>query len=46
MEYVLKNKRNYEGTQTIDLVFKDKIKVKQSFKMQHVNFNIGLIDQV
>ena len=23
MEYVLKNKRNYEGTQTVDLVFKE-----------------------
>ena len=46
MEYVLKNKRNYEGTQTIDLVFKDKIKTKTKFqKCEHVNFNLGLIDQ-
>jgi len=46
MEYVLKNKRNYEGTQTIDLVFKDNIKSKIKFqKCEHVNFNLGLIDQ-
>ena len=46
MEYVLKNKRNYEGTQIVDLVFKDNIKVKTKFqKCEHVNFNLGLIDQ-
>ena len=46
MEYVLKNKRYYEGTQTIDLIFKDNIKAKTKFqKCEHVNFNIGLIDQ-
>ena len=46
MEYVLKNKRNYEGTQIIDLVFKDNIKSKIKFqKCEHVNFNLGLIDQ-
>ena len=42
----LKNKRNYKGTQTIDLVFKDNIKSKIKFqKCEHVNFNLGLIDQ-
>lgn len=46
MEYVLKNKRYYEGIQTIDLIFKDNIKVKTKFqKCEHVNFNFGLIDQ-
>ena len=46
MEYVLKNKRYYEGVQTIDLVFKDNIKTKIKFqKCEHVNFNFGLIDQ-
>ena len=46
MEYVLKNKRNYKGTQFIDLVFKDNIKAKTKFqKCEHVNFNLGLIDQ-
>ena len=46
MEYVLKNKRTYEGTQIIDLFFKDNIKSKIKFqKCEHVNFNLGLIDQ-
>ena len=46
MEYVLKNKRYYEGVQTIDIVFKDNIKAKTKFqKCEHVNFNFGLIDQ-
>ena len=46
MEYVLKNKRYYEGKQIIDLVFKDNIKIKTKFqKCEHVNFNLGLIDQ-
>lgn len=46
MEYVLKNKRYYEGTQIIDLVFKDNTKAKIKFqKCEHVNFNFGFLDQ-
>ena len=32
MEYVLKNKRTYEGTQIVDLVFKDNVKAKTKFQ--------------
>jgi|TARA_B100001964_G_scaffold3475_1_gene3831 hypothetical protein len=46
MNYVLKNKRLYEGTQIVDLLFKDNTKEKVKFqKCEHVNFNLGLIDQ-
>ena len=46
MENVLKNKRLYEGTQTIDLKFKDNTTTKVKFqKCEHVNFNFGFIDQ-
>ncbi len=46
MNYVLKNKRQYEGTQIIDLVFKDNSKAKIKFqKCEHVNFNLGFLDQ-
>ena len=46
MNYVLKNKRLYEGTQIVDLIFKDNTKTKTKFeKCEHVNFNLGLVDQ-
>ena len=46
MEHVLNNKRFYEGTQTIDLKFKDNSTTKTKFqKCEHVNFNYGFIDQ-
>ena len=46
MENVLLNKRFYEGTQTIDLKFKDNSITKIKFqKCEHVNFNYGFIDQ-
>ena len=46
MENVLNNKRLYEGTQTIDLKFKDNTTTKVKFqKCEHVNFNFGFIDQ-
>ncbi len=46
MENVLINKRFYEGTQTIDLKFKDNSTTKIKFqKCEHVNFNYGFIDQ-
>ena len=45
MENVIKNKRSYEGTQIIDLRFSDTI-IKTKFqKCEHVNFNLGFIDQ-
>ncbi len=46
MEYILKNKRFYQGSQIIDVFFKDNSKAKIKFqKCEHVNFNYGLIDQ-
>ncbi len=46
MENVLNNKRFYEGTQTVDLRFKDNTTTKTKFqKCEHVNFNFGFIDQ-
>ena len=46
MSYVLKNKKEYEGDQIIDLISKDKKKIKVKFqKCEHVNFNLGLIEQ-
>ena len=43
---VLINKRFYEGTQTIDLKFRDNSTTKTKFqKCEHVNFNYGFIDQ-
>ena len=43
MNFVIDNKKTYQGTQTIDLVFKDNTKVKINFqKCEHVNFNLGL----
>ena len=46
MENVIKNKRSYEGTQIIDLRFKDDTIIKTKFqKCEHVNFNLGFIDQ-
>ena len=46
MNYVLKNKRFYEGTQIVDLAFKDNTHAKTKFqKCEHVNFNFGFLDQ-
>jgi len=46
MENVLSNKRLYEGTQTVDLKFKDNTTTQTKFqKCEHVNFNLGFIDQ-
>ena len=46
MKYVLNNKKKYEGTQKVDLIFKNDIKKKINFqKCEHINFNLGLIDQ-
>ena len=46
MNYVLKNKRYYEGTQIVDLSFKDNTRAKTKFqKCEHVNFNFGFLDQ-
>ena len=46
MNFVLKNQRLYEGTQLVNLIFKDNTKSKVKFqKCEHVNFNLGLIDQ-
>ena len=46
MQNVLNNKRNYEGTQSIDLSFMDSDNFKLKFqKCEHVNFNLGLVDQ-
>ncbi len=43
MNFVIDNKKTYQGTQTVDLVFKDNTKVKINFqKCEHVNFNLGL----
>ena len=45
MNYVIKNKRRYEGFQKIDLIFKDGTKKKIDYqKNEIVNFNEGLID--
>tara|TARA_X000000950_G_C13868966_1_gene642070 strand:- start:1172 stop:2068 length:897 start_codon:yes stop_codon:yes gene_type:complete len=46
MKYVLKNKRNYAGTQKIDIISKDDKKFTVKYqKCEHVNFNLGFIDQ-
>ena len=46
MNYVLKNKRYYQGTQIVDLTFKDNTQAKLKFqKCEHVNFNFGFLDQ-
>ena len=46
MEYILKNKRLYEGSQIINLIFNDNNNAKIKYqKCEHVNFNYGLIDQ-
>ena len=46
MNYVLKNKRQYVGTQTVNLSFKDNTKAMVKFqKCEHVNFNFGFLDQ-
>ena len=46
MNYVLKNKRYYQGTQIVDLTFKDNTQAKIKFqKCEHVNFNFGFLDQ-
>ena len=46
MKNVLSNKRLYEGTQTVNLKFKDNTTTQTKFqKCEHVNFNLGFIDQ-
>ena len=46
MKYVQSNKKKYEGTQTIDLIFKDNTKKKVKFqRCEHVNFNFGFKEQ-
>ncbi len=46
MKYVNSNKKEYEGTQNIDLVFKDNSKKKIKFqRCEHVNFNFGFKEQ-
>jgi hypothetical protein len=46
MNYVLNNKRYYQGTQIVELTFKDNTQVKTKFqKCEHVNFNFGFLDQ-
>ena len=46
MENILNNKRSYEGTQTIELKFRDNSTTLTKFqKCEHVNFNLGFIDQ-
>ena len=46
MNYALDNKRLYEGSQIVDQIFKDNTRAKVKFqKCEHVNFNLGLIDQ-
>jgi glycosyltransferase involved in cell wall biosynthesis len=46
MKYVLNNKNKYKGTQKVDLIFKNGIKKEINFqRCEHVNFNLGLIDQ-
>ena len=47
MKYVQSNKKKYEGTQTIDLIFKDNTKKKVKFqRCEHVNFNFGLKESI
>ena len=47
MNYVLKNKRYYEGTQTVNLAFKDNTQAKIKFqKCEHVNFNFDFLDHL
>jgi len=46
MQYVLKNKRKYEGQQFARIVTKDQKKILIKYqKCEHVSFNQGLIDQ-
>ncbi len=46
MKYVHLNKKKYEGTQNIDLIFRDNTKKKIKFqRCEHVNFNFGLKEQ-
>ncbi len=46
LNYALNNKRQYQGSQYIDLEFKtgEKKRIKYQ-KCEHVNFNQGLVDQ-
>jgi len=46
MNYVLKNKKKYEGTQKIKVSFKDKSELQMKYqRCEHVNFNLGLTDK-
>ena len=46
MEYILKNKKQYKGSQWIDLVSEDNKTFKIEYqKCEHVDFHRGLIDQ-
>ena len=46
MKNVLRNKKKYEGTQNINLIFKDSTQKKIKFqRCEHVNFNFGFKEQ-
>ena len=43
MNFVIENKKKYQGTQIVELIFKDDTKAKINFQQcEHVNFNLGL----
>ena len=46
MESVINNKQKYSGAQNIEVISKDKKKIKLKYqKCEHVNFNKGIVDQ-
>ena len=46
MKNVLNNKKKYKGVQNIEVISKDKKKIKLKYqKCEHVNFNQGIVDQ-
>ena len=46
MKNVLNNKKKYKGVQNIEVISKDKKKIKLKYqKCEHVNFNKGIVDQ-
>lgn len=46
MKHVINNKKKYAGIQNIEVISKDKKKIKLKYqKCEHVNFNRGIVDQ-
>lgn len=45
IDYILKNKRRYEGSQQVEIISKDDKRAIVNYqRCEHVNFNLGLLD--